>query len=109
MPKWKSSDYYRANMSNLLDHLAVAEDELKYLESLPQTPKRKCHGMSQAAHLAQRKRQVISGLHRAIQSRISWHRQQVAIAAAVGIVADENFEPKLKTIAYPAARGSAHA
>ena len=98
MSKWKSSDYYQANMGQLLDHLRVAEDEAAYLRSLPQTPSRKVHGLSVHAYKLQRKLKVIAGLHRAIQSRIAWHREQIALAKSVGVVADEDYEPKMRTL-----------
>jgi hypothetical protein len=82
----------------LLRHLAVAEDDLKFLESLPQKPKRKANGMSVAAYQAMRKRQVIAQLHQAIQARIGWHKEQIALAKSVGVVADETFEPKMRTL-----------
>jgi hypothetical protein len=98
MPKWVSSDYYKTNMTMLLAHLAAAEDELKYLESLPQTPKRKAHGMSREAYKAMRKRKVITQLQRAIQARIGWHKEQIALAKSHGVVADETYEPKMRTL-----------
>jgi hypothetical protein len=96
MARWISSDYYKTNMTMLLAHLAAAEDEAAYLRSLPQTPSRKVHGMSVHAYKLQRKLKVIAGLHRAIQSRIAWHREQIALAK--GIVADETYEPKMRTL-----------
>src|SRR6266849_9818305 len=97
MPRWNSSAYYTANMSELIAHLVAAEEELKYFESLPQTPIRKEHGMSVAAYKAMRKRKVIAQLQRAIRARIAWHREQIALAKSRGIVADENFTPKLRS------------
>jgi hypothetical protein len=91
--------YYSAPLGTLLECLDVAEKELAVLEAATDKP---------SAYNAKRKARVISKLKVSIRSRLAWHEAELRLGVDAGFAPSENFEPRTRSINYPAARARSH-
>ncbi len=89
MARWVSSDYYRAALSVLLQHLAFQVDELRQLELETDNVSR---------YKASRKKIVIAKLHTAIRNRMAWHAAELAKGEAAGFAASEDHQPRARSV-----------
>jgi hypothetical protein len=99
--------YYNTTLDKMLAHLALAEEQLAQLAQEPVEPRQRSNAMSASAFRAKRKREVIAKLKQAIRARVAWHHDQIALAAARGIFATGEHEPKRRSRQGPGV--SAHA
>jgi hypothetical protein len=101
MPRWTKGAYYEGPMDQMLEHLAVVENEISVLTQDPVEPARPHRSMSLSAAKATRKRRVAAKLREAIRSRCAWHLGELEKAAAIGITAGRGHEPAVRSVAHP--------